>query len=125
MKWVSNLPDDEHTPYKFITAEPDYKTVVRYFRPSDYAIAGATTIGFPLGLAVWERYAPSVHPRVFPKLLAIQVPFFFTVGVMYAYQRSLYRFWGWTENKAEYKRWLDEESSRPEPVERTWSETDW
>ena len=47
MKWVSNLPDDAHAPHKVITSEPHVKDIVRYFRPSDYALAFGIGVGFP------------------------------------------------------------------------------
>ena len=53
MKFFSNLPDQEHIPYKFITDEPHIKTIVRYFRPSDYLAIGAVGFGFPGALYLW------------------------------------------------------------------------
>ncbi|KAJ3236885.1 hypothetical protein HDU81_010250 [Chytriomyces hyalinus] len=47
MKFVSNLPDQEHVPYKFIAAEPHFKYVMSYMRSSDIVMAGAIGAGFP------------------------------------------------------------------------------
>ncbi|KAJ3026407.1 UNVERIFIED_CONTAM: hypothetical protein HDU68_005705 [Siphonaria sp. JEL0065] len=88
MKFVSNLPDETHVPYKFIAAEPHFKKVLGYFRTSDYATIGAIGVGFPAIHALWERRSPSFHPKHLPRLMAIQVPFFLSVGVLFACQRS-------------------------------------
>ncbi|KAI8922610.1 NADH-ubiquinone oxidoreductase complex I, 21 kDa subunit-domain-containing protein [Entophlyctis helioformis] len=126
MKWVSNLPDDEHVPYKFLAAEPDIKTMVRYFRPSDYLTIAGVGVGFPAALAIWERISPTLHPRKLPRIMAVQVPFYFTGGLILAFQSTLFRFWGWKENKREAKMWMDEATEREsQPVRvRTWSETE-
>ncbi|KAJ3263152.1 hypothetical protein HDU77_011185 [Chytriomyces hyalinus] len=56
MKFVSNLPDQEHVPYKFIAAEPHFKYVMSYMRSSDIVMAGAIGAGFPAAHMVWVRF---------------------------------------------------------------------
>ncbi|KAI9340695.1 hypothetical protein DFJ73DRAFT_627954 [Zopfochytrium polystomum] len=53
MRFVSNIPDSDHVPYPVIEANPHIKTLVRYFRPSDYAVAGGIGVGFPLLFMLW------------------------------------------------------------------------
>jgi hypothetical protein len=55
MKWVANLPDAKHTPFPVIAEEPHIKTVVRYFRPSDYLLAAGITLAGPGSLYLWGR----------------------------------------------------------------------
>jgi hypothetical protein len=55
VKFVSNLPDSDHVPYPVIAAEPHIKTVVSYFRPSDYAAWTAIGAGFPLAQVAWGK----------------------------------------------------------------------
>ncbi|KAI9349058.1 NADH-ubiquinone oxidoreductase complex I, 21 kDa subunit-domain-containing protein [Obelidium mucronatum] len=129
MKFVSNLPDQEHVPYKFIAAEPHFKKVVGYFRTSDYATMGAIGAGFPAAHLLWERSSPSFHPKHLPRLMMIQVPFFLSVGFLFACQRSYFRFWGWSENAIEAARWESEADSRPTAASdkpKRWTEgQDW
>ncbi|KAJ3046722.1 hypothetical protein HK097_000603 [Rhizophlyctis rosea] len=108
VRWVDNLPDDDHVPYKFIEREPHVKDVVRYMRSSDYLQWAGVAFGFPIAHWTWERYSPSFHPKVMPRVMAVQIPFFMFAGFLYASGSSLRRFWGWTENAAEYKRWQEE-----------------
>ncbi|KAJ1549571.1 hypothetical protein HK405_009336 [Cladochytrium tenue] len=88
MKFISNIPDAEHVPYPILEADPHIKTLVRYFRPSDYAVMAGATIGFPAAFALWEWRSPTIHPRFLPRFLAIQVPCFAAVGFVYAARRS-------------------------------------
>ena len=53
MKLFSNLPDSDHVPYKFLTAEPHIKQVVRYMRTEDYLIWGGITTLFPMAAMLW------------------------------------------------------------------------
>ena len=41
------------TPYPRIDADPHAARVVRYFRPSDYAVWAGTTAAFPSALYLW------------------------------------------------------------------------
>lgn len=46
-----------------IDADPHFKRVVRYFRPSDYAVWGTATAAFPGGLLLMEAMDPSKAPK--------------------------------------------------------------
>lgn len=47
VKYFDNLPDNDHCPYEFLDAEPHLRDVVRYMRPSDWAVAMGITVGVP------------------------------------------------------------------------------
>ncbi|KAH6566904.1 hypothetical protein BASA50_008047 [Batrachochytrium salamandrivorans] len=112
MKWVSNLPDGEHIPFEFIDAEPNIKTVARYLRTSDYASMAAVAVGFPTAFYAWERFSPSINPRKLPRIMVAQIPFYACAGVLYGFHRSIFRFWGWSENSIEVKRWKEEQAQQ-------------
>ncbi|CAG8558990.1 1954_t:CDS:2 [Diversispora eburnea] len=90
------------TEYPPIDTDPHFNRVVRYFRPSDYASWAAMT----------EKTANQPPtPRIgFALKLCAFVGF--TGGFLFAYQRSSYRFWGWTENSREYEKDLREMRQR-------------
>ncbi|KAJ3889398.1 NADH-ubiquinone oxidoreductase complex I, 21 kDa subunit-domain-containing protein, partial [Lentinula edodes] len=48
-----------NTPYPVIDIDPHFTRVVRYFRASDYATWGATTVGVPGALLAWEILDPN------------------------------------------------------------------
>ncbi|KAI8904945.1 hypothetical protein PhCBS80983_g03868 [Powellomyces hirtus] len=125
VQFFSNLPDEEHVPYKFITAQPHVKDIVRYMRNEDYYLWAAVATGFPAAHWIWERTIPSFHPRVMPRVMAVQIPFFATCGFLFAAQRSLFRFWGWRENAPEAARWTAEAATRPTPAKKGWQDNDW
>jgi hypothetical protein len=86
-----------------------------------------------------ERYKPSVHPRLLPKNLMIQVPYFMASGLLFAGFRSLSnissifidlftllaRFWGWTENEREVQRWQAEGRAFGDVKPAVWEDNDW
>lgn len=41
------------TPYPLIDADPHASRVIRYFRPSDYAVWAGATAAFPAALIFW------------------------------------------------------------------------
>ncbi|KAJ3184633.1 hypothetical protein HDU87_004036 [Geranomyces variabilis] len=125
VQFFGNLPDNEHVPYQFIAAEPHVRDIFRYMRNEDYAVGGAVAAGFPAAHYIWERAVPSFHPRVMARVMAVQIPFFATCGVIFAAQRSLFRFWGWTENAAEAARWKEEAATRPSAAGKGWQDNDW
>ncbi|KAF8967675.1 NUXM, NADH-ubiquinone oxidoreductase subunit [Flammula alnicola] len=94
------------TPYPLIDADPHASRVIRYFRPSDYAFWASTTAAFPAALYFWEMADPSRSKLKTPLKLGGFLGF--TAGFLMAYQRSSLRFWGWTENKREEDRDLEE-----------------
>lgn len=46
------------TPYPLIDADPHASRVVRYFRPSDYAVWATGTAAFPSALYLWGMSMP-------------------------------------------------------------------
>ncbi|EKM81822.1 NUXM, NADH-ubiquinone oxidoreductase 21 kDa subunit [Agaricus bisporus var. burnettii JB137-S8] len=97
-------------PYPLIDADPHAARVVRYFRPSDYAFWAGATAAFPAALYCWEMADPTKARLRTPLRLGGLLGFI--GGFMMAYQRSSTRFWGWSENKREYDRDLEELSER-------------
>ncbi|KAI8904440.1 NADH-ubiquinone oxidoreductase complex I, 21 kDa subunit-domain-containing protein [Gorgonomyces haynaldii] len=125
VQWVSNLPKGNQVPYPLIKDQPHIKQVVSYFRGSDYLALTAIGLGGPAVLLAWERFAPTVHPKRIPGLMAIQIPFFVTCGFLYASQRSLFRFWGWSENAREVEKWNNEPASIRDARPQDWGSNDW
>ncbi|KAJ3312374.1 hypothetical protein HDV04_003124 [Boothiomyces sp. JEL0838] len=89
MKFFSNLPDNQHVPFQKLDENPHVKTVVSFFRPRDYLNIGLFGTGFPAAFYLWERSSPSCHPRLLPRIMMVQVPFFMLAGFMYSYQNVL------------------------------------
>lgn len=101
--------DPPQSDYEVIDADPYFSRVVSYFRPSDYAVVGATAAGFPLGLMAWERLEPVAGPFTKPAKLpgtALRAATLMGLfgGFYLAYVRSSKRFLGWSENGREVKR---------------------
>jgi NADH-ubiquinone oxidoreductase complex I, 21 kDa subunit len=46
------------TPYPLIDADPHFSRVVRYMRPSDYAVWAGATAAFPSALYLWGKSTP-------------------------------------------------------------------
>ncbi|KAF9648636.1 hypothetical protein BDM02DRAFT_3186960 [Thelephora ganbajun] len=87
------------TPYKLIDADPHATRVISYMRPSDFAVWGGATAAGPGALYLWDLADPSKAP-LRPALRVTGV-LGFIGGFFLAYQRSSFRFWGWTENERE------------------------
>ncbi|EPQ56442.1 hypothetical protein GLOTRDRAFT_40336 [Gloeophyllum trabeum ATCC 11539] len=87
------------TPFPLIDADPHAGRVIRYMRPSDFAAWGAMTAGFPGALYLWDVADPLKSAR--GTALRVGGVAGFLGGFLLAYQRSSFRFWGWTENKRE------------------------
>ncbi|KAN0121294.1 NADH-ubiquinone oxidoreductase complex I, 21 kDa subunit domain containing protein [Russula decolorans] len=97
------MPDNAvESPYPLVDADPHFSRVVRYMRPSDYAVWAGATAAFPSALYFWEMADPT-KGRLRPALRFGGV-FGFIGGFLLAYQRSSFRFWGWSENKREEER---------------------
>lgn len=56
VKFFDNLPDSNHVPYTFITAEPHVKDLVRYMRNEDLLLWGGVAAGFPAAHMLWGGY---------------------------------------------------------------------
>ncbi|PWN19935.1 hypothetical protein BCV69DRAFT_249854, partial [Microstroma glucosiphilum] len=97
------------TPHKQIDADPHFKRVVSYFRPSDYVFWGGATAAFPSSLYLMEMWDPTRPPRG-GMSAALRLGTFLGAagGFLFAYQRSSMRLWGWTENEPELKRAIEE-----------------
>ncbi|KAG6885115.1 hypothetical protein C0993_005789 [Termitomyces sp. T159_Od127] len=115
------------TPYPLIDSDPHASRVIRYMRPSDYAVWAASTGAFPAALYAWSPYclrAPDMQMLNSPTDLAdpfkaalrtsLRLGGFlgFFGGFLLSYQRSSARFWGWSENKREEEMDLAELSQR-------------
>jgi hypothetical protein len=51
---TTNMPDNVvETPYPLVDADPHFSRVVRYMRPSDYAVWAGATAAFPSALYFW------------------------------------------------------------------------
>jgi len=87
------------TPYPLIDTDPHFNRVVRYMRPSDYAVWAGAAGAAPAALYAYERIDPSRH-NIRP---ALKMLTFLGAagGFLLAYQRSSFRFWGWAENGRE------------------------
>ncbi|CAN3365007.1 hypothetical protein DICA3_F14708 [Diutina catenulata] len=95
--------------YELIDSDPHFSRVVGYFRPSDYGVWAASTVGMPVALAAWERLEPSAGALKAPGKLpggALRVTTLlgFVGGFYLAYVRSSKRFLGWSENEREVKK---------------------
>merc|ERR1711939_587039 len=97
------------TAFPLIDSDPYAGRVVRYMRPSDYTVWAGATVAFPGMLYAYEMADPTRLPRrgLTPALRLCTV-LGFAGGFLLAYQRSSFRFWGWTENSLEQKKDYDE-----------------
>ncbi|RDX54288.1 hypothetical protein OH76DRAFT_1479293 [Lentinus brumalis] len=98
------------TPFPLIDADPHAGRVIRYMRPSDYAVWAGATGAFPAALYLWDKWDPSrLKIRTQLRLGGLLG---FVGGFLMAYQRSSFRFWGWSENKREEEKDFAELSDR-------------
>ncbi|TDL24032.1 hypothetical protein BD410DRAFT_786750 [Rickenella mellea] len=110
------------TPYPLIDADPHASRVIRYFRPSDYAMIAGGTAAFPAALYFWEMADRSnIRLRSGLKLGGFLG---FVGGFLLAYQQSSFRFWGWRENKREQEKDLAELSQRAREGKPLYGESD-
>ncbi|RIA98527.1 NADH-ubiquinone oxidoreductase complex I, 21 kDa subunit-domain-containing protein [Glomus cerebriforme] len=92
------------TNYQVIDIDPHFNRVVRYFRPSDYAVwAGVTATG-PAFMLMMGKKINSGPSKGLPLALKISTVLSLSAGFLLAYQRSSLRFWGWTENSKEVQK---------------------
>ncbi|KAJ1551239.1 hypothetical protein HK096_002326, partial [Nowakowskiella sp. JEL0078] len=71
VNYISNIPDQEHVPYKIITAQPHLKKLVGYMRASDYAVWGAVAVGFPAAQLIWGAFSPALKKLYLFKLRTV------------------------------------------------------
>lgn len=95
-----------HTLTQLIDADPHFKRVVGYMRPSDYGVIGLATAALPAGIcfAEWLDPVKGKFARPSVKFLRVATMLGFAVGFGAAYARSSLRFFGVTENAREYKK---------------------
>ncbi|KAL2005950.1 hypothetical protein VTN00DRAFT_10443 [Thermoascus crustaceus] len=95
-------PKRANTDYPLIDSDPHLRRVIRYARPSDYAVAGGMAAISPLAFWVMERVSPShVGKGGFPPLMRLATAIGLLGGLHIFYQRSCNRFYGFTENSRE------------------------
>ncbi|KAG9294573.1 hypothetical protein G9A89_008052 [Geosiphon pyriformis] len=116
------------TDFPVIDTDPHFFRVVRYFRPSDYAWWGGTTLGGPAYMIAFERMSPSIGlPGVTraAHITSLKYATFLGLvgGFFHAYLRSSFRFWGWKENSREYDRDMKEMRQRLKEGKPLWGES--
>lgn len=89
------------TPYPLIDADPHFRRVVRYFRPSDYGAWAGAAAAFPGALWLMESASPTRPRRGLGPGLRLAATLGVMGGFLLAYQRASFRFWGWSENERE------------------------
>ncbi|KAK7205396.1 NADH-ubiquinone oxidoreductase complex I, 21 kDa subunit-domain-containing protein [Myxozyma melibiosi] len=130
----ASMKEDEHGmpiyqgPYPLIDADPHFFRVVRYMRPSDYAVWAGVAAAAPIFIGFYEhtiytRFSTSVKDTLIGVAQAMKqghskfgVKPYVAIGIfggfMMAYARSCGRFLGATENERERKKDLVELRTR-------------
>ncbi|TVY59471.1 NADH-ubiquinone oxidoreductase 20.9 kDa subunit [Lachnellula cervina] len=95
---AKTLPTD----YPLIDSDPHFKRVLKYARTSDY-VAGAVTAAFgPGAMLLMEKLQPSlVGKGGFASIMRLSGAMGLSAGFLFFYQRSILRFYGFTENRRE------------------------
>ncbi|KAK9322550.1 NADH-ubiquinone oxidoreductase complex I, 21 kDa subunit-domain-containing protein [Lipomyces orientalis] len=122
---LASVPNGD---YPLIDADPHFSRVIRYFRPSDIGIWAAVTASAPIlvGLMDYNKYTQlsrGVQDTIKAFIYASRqrrslfgpAPSLFlgaVGGFLIAYQRSSYRFLGYSENAREQAKDLEELSQR-------------
>ncbi|MCJ1425443.1 hypothetical protein MMC29_003342 [Sticta canariensis] len=108
------------TDYPLIDSDPHFKRVVRYARRSDYVAGAISTAAGPALMLVWERIAPSmVGKGGFAPIMRLTTGISAFAGFLMLYERSILRFYGFTENKREVEmdmREMVDKVKRNEPL---------
>ena len=94
------------TPYPVIDTDPHFFRVVRYTRLSDWLYAAGLTAGFPALMTAWERSEPTIaagksQRHIMASVMRTSWTLGAVGGLLFAYNRSQKRFWGWSENARE------------------------
>ncbi|KAL1990736.1 hypothetical protein VTN49DRAFT_6575 [Thermomyces lanuginosus] len=90
------------TDYPLIDSDPHLSRVVRYARPSDYAVGAGMAAAGPISFWLMERLSPShVGKGGFAPLMRLATAIGILGGLHVFYQRSVNRFYGLTENARE------------------------
>ncbi|EIW68295.1 hypothetical protein TREMEDRAFT_74231 [Tremella mesenterica DSM 1558] len=110
--------------YPLIDADPHARRVVRYMRPSDYAVWAGATVAGPAALYLFEKVDPTRSKFGITPALRLTGFLGFCAGFMLAYQNSSKRFWGWSENAIEVTKDQKELSTRLSDGKPLYGETD-
>ncbi|UZJ53205.1 hypothetical protein CBS101457_002525 [Exobasidium rhododendri] len=100
------MPDKSFdTPFEPIDTDPHFRRVVGNFRNTDYVAWGTATAAFPSSIYMMELF-DSTKPKAKSLGSALRLATFLGAcgGFLYAYQRSSFRLWGWSENGVEKSR---------------------
>ncbi|KAL8843067.1 MAG: hypothetical protein Q9176_002370 [Flavoplaca citrina] len=90
------------TEFTLIDSDPHIRRVLRYARREDYAVGAATAAAGPGLMLVWERFAPSyVGKGGFAPIMRLAGVIGLTAGFLQFYNRSIFRFYGFSENQRE------------------------
>ncbi|RDW66775.1 putative NADH-ubiquinone oxidoreductase subunit 1 [Coleophoma crateriformis] len=88
--------------YPLIDSDPHFKRVVGYARPGDYAFGAVAGATLPATMLLWEKISPSyVGKGGFAPIMRLTGVLGLGFGFLTFYQRSILRFYGWTENSRE------------------------
>ncbi|KAE8454546.1 hypothetical protein EG329_000169 [Mollisiaceae sp. DMI_Dod_QoI] len=91
-----------NTDYPLIDSDPHFKRVIGYARTSDYVAGAAFATAGPGAMLLMERISPSlVGKGGFAPIMRLTGFVGLTAGFLLTYQRSILRFYGWTENSRE------------------------
>ncbi|KAI8321686.1 hypothetical protein GQ54DRAFT_289301 [Martensiomyces pterosporus] len=103
------MHDLRKAPYPVIDTDPEFSRVIRYFRPSDYAIGGVLAAFGPAFMYWMEKYQPSGNPgKPLIRSMKIAGGLGAFAGFLTAYSLVSARFWGATENSREIKKYREE-----------------
>ncbi|RAO73804.1 uncharacterized protein BHQ10_009816 [Talaromyces amestolkiae] len=104
-------PRGVKTDYPLIDSDPygtqfqHIKRVFGYARASDYAVGGAAAAASPLAFWLMEKFSPShVGKGGFAPVMRLATAIGILGGVHIFYQRSINRFYGFTENTREVEK---------------------
>ncbi|QSZ36988.1 hypothetical protein DSL72_009080 [Monilinia vaccinii-corymbosi] len=113
-----------NTDYPLIDSDPHIKRVLGYARPSDYAVGAATATAGPGLMLMWEQVAPSlVGKGGFAPIMRLSGVIGVGAGFFMFYQRSILRFYGFTENKREQEMDMREMVSKVKKGEPLYGES--
>ncbi|KAJ1646564.1 hypothetical protein LPJ64_001954 [Coemansia asiatica] len=103
------MQNPHHAPYPVIDTDPVFSRVVRYFRPTDYAVAAGITAVGPAFMYWMEKYQPSGNPgKPLMRAMKIAGGLGAMAGFCTAYMMVSARFWGLSENTREIKKYRAE-----------------
>ncbi|EIM23598.1 hypothetical protein E3Q22_00972 [Wallemia mellicola] len=109
--------------YPLIDIDPHFSRVVRFFRVSDYAAWAALSAGTPALYYAWEQINPTNAIKSTKVKLAVPTTLGVLGGFLLAYQRSSFRFFGWTENQEEQEKDMLELSQRAKDGKAIYGDT--